>query len=151
MAWDEWDQLKNEAAQKQATQMQLNQVDHGGGGGPLMPGGGKPDLASSPAEKKAAADAIDQHLHKDTQKAGDWADEETVAAVNEFNAKDGDGWVTSAALKNAHTGWGKQVKALRARLATESNALRNTSISFQNNDVGIAGQIRQQSTLDQYR
>ncbi|GHD51067.1 hypothetical protein GCM10010317_031290 [Streptomyces mirabilis] len=37
MAWDEWEQLKSEAAKKQSSHMQLNQLAPSGGGG----GGGK--------------------------------------------------------------------------------------------------------------
>lgn len=36
MAWDEWEQLKSQAAERQSTRMQLNQVD-GGGGYSAMP------------------------------------------------------------------------------------------------------------------
>ncbi|MET9498192.1 hypothetical protein [Streptomyces sp. NPDC006552] len=37
MAWDEWDQLKTDAAERQSAQMRLNQAD-GGGGTPPLPG-----------------------------------------------------------------------------------------------------------------
>ncbi|MET7355167.1 hypothetical protein [Streptomyces mirabilis] len=33
MAWDEWEQLKNQAAHKQSARMQLNQLPADGGGG----------------------------------------------------------------------------------------------------------------------
>ncbi|WP_156726823.1 amino acid ABC transporter permease [Streptomyces apocyni] len=41
MAWDEWEQLKAQAAERQATQMQLNQrpADPGGGGTPATTDG----------------------------------------------------------------------------------------------------------------
>ncbi|MGH1556258.1 hypothetical protein ACRAWF_44390 [Streptomyces sp. L7] len=41
------------------------------------------------------------------------------AAVREFAAKDGDGWLTSAALKKAHGAWADQVKNLMDRLGAE--------------------------------
>ncbi|GAA1017345.1 hypothetical protein GCM10009564_54890 [Streptomyces thermogriseus] len=33
MAWEEWESLKAQAAERRSTQMQLNQADGGGGGG----------------------------------------------------------------------------------------------------------------------
>lgn len=39
MAWDEWEQLKSEAAERQSTRMRLNQVEPGAGGAsPARPG-----------------------------------------------------------------------------------------------------------------
>ncbi|MER7171053.1 hypothetical protein [Streptomyces mesophilus] len=111
---------------------------------PVPPvGGGAADLASTPAEKKAAANAIEQHLEPDTKKAGNDAEEKTDAAVKEFS-----GWDTSGALKKAHSTWERQVKALMNRLGADKGALRNTSILFQNNDIGIGVRVRQSSNLD---
>lgn len=138
MAWDEWDRIKAESGAR----MRLNQL------APAAGGGGAPDLASTPAQKKAAANAIEKHLEPDTKKAGDTAEESTGAAVKEFSGKDGEGWDTSAALKKTHEAWEKQVKTLMGRLGSEKSALRNTSILFQNNDIGIAVQARQSSSLD---
>jgi hypothetical protein len=72
--------------------MRLNQLpaDAGEVSGTAGLAGGKKDLASSPAEKNAAAKAIEDHIEPDTRKAGDWADTETNAAVKEFR----DGWQT---------------------------------------------------------
>ncbi|MGW6079154.1 hypothetical protein ACWF09_24190 [Streptomyces sp. NPDC055186] len=113
-------------------------------------GGGRKDLASSPAQKKAAAKAIEENIEPDTRKAGDWADEETNAAVKAFAAKDGHGWVTSTALKKAHKTWGEQVQNLMSRLSSEKEALRSTSILFQNTDFSVGQGVRQSSNLDVY-
>ncbi|MEV5338521.1 hypothetical protein AB0K93_08535 [Streptomyces sp. NPDC052676] len=91
-------------------------------GGPGPSGGGRRDLASSPAEKKAAARAIEDHIEPDTAKAGRHADADTASAVKAFGAKDGDGWDTSTALKKAHETWGDQVKNLMDRLGAEKDA-----------------------------
>ncbi|GAA2569631.1 MULTISPECIES: hypothetical protein [Streptomyces] len=138
VAWGEQDRSEADSG----TRTRLNQLAPAGGGGSL------PDLASSPAQKKAAAKAIEEHLEPDTKKAGDTAEEDTGAAVREFSGKDGEGWDTSAALKKAHEAWEKQVKALMDRLASEKGALRQTSLLFQNNDLGIAAQVRRSSVLD---
>ena len=141
MGWAEWNRVKTDSGER----MRLNQLAPEQGGG-----GGSPDLASTPAQKKAAANAIERQLEPDTKNAGDKAEESTGAAVKEFSAKDGEGWDTSAALKKAHEVWEKQVKVLMDRLSSEKHALRNTSILFQNNDIGIAVQARQSSTLDTF-
>src|SRR5690606_10052317 len=116
--------------------------------GPVV--GSPKDLASSPTQKKAAARAIEEHIEPETREAGDWADEETEAAVKAFAAKDGDGWVTSTALKKAHKTWGDQVQALMHRLGSEKLALRSTGLLFQTTDFGIGHGIRTSSSLDNY-
>lgn len=128
--------------------MTLNQypADPGGSTGPGL--GGTPDFGSSPAQKKAAARAIEEHIEPDTKKAGDVADEETGAAVKAFAAKDGHGWVTSGALKKAHETWGEQVQGLMNRLGSEKAALRNTNTLFQNTDFGVGLGVRKSSSLD---
>lgn len=140
LGWDKSEQAKSEAGGR----MQLNQVDPGNGRN------GAPDLASTPAQKKAAANAIEQHLEPDTKKAGDVAEEKTNTAVKEFNGKGGHGWDTSDALKKAHGTWEKQVKALMDRLSADKSALRSTHILFQNQDIDIANKVRQSSNLDGY-
>ncbi|MDG9716967.1 hypothetical protein [Streptomyces sp. DH24] len=130
----------------------LNQLpaDQGGGGtaGPAGPPALGKDLASSPAEKKRAAKAIEENIEPDTQKAGRWADDDSAGAVKAFGPKDGDGWVTSKALKKAHETWGDQVKNLMDRLAAEKSALRSTSTLLQSTDVGVGSGVRQVSVLD---
>ncbi|MFE0176719.1 hypothetical protein ACFWZ2_30840 [Streptomyces sp. NPDC059002] len=143
---DEWGQARSKAAARPDTSMQLNSGASQNGGGTAGTAGGA-DFASSPAEKKKAANAIDEHLLRDTQKAGDVADEETAAAVKAFKPKDGDGWLTSAALHKAHKAWGTQVRSLKKRLAAESSALRDTSTSFQHNELGIRSQILRESEI----
>ncbi|MEU1041842.1 hypothetical protein ACFYP4_29695 [Streptomyces sp. NPDC005551] len=143
MTWDEWEQARGRVA-GQGAGVRLDQLPAQRG----TSGGGGPDLASRPAEKKAAARAIEEHLEPDTRKAGAWADEETGTAVKEFAGRDGHGWVTSGALKRAHKAWSDQVKALMDRLGSEKDALRSTSVLFQRTDAGVGAQVRQPSGLD---
>ena len=140
----------NDGGAGQPAGMRLNQypADPGGAPGPVI--GGQRDLASSPARKKAAAKAIEEHLEPDTRKAGDRADEETGAAVKAFASKDGHGWVTSTALQKAHKTWGEQVQNLMNRLGSEKEALRSTGLLFQNTDFGVGQGIRRSSSLDGY-
>lgn len=111
---------------------------------------GQPDLASSPAEKKAAANAIEGHIEPDTKKAGSWADDEMDAVVKAFAPKDGHGWLVSGAVSKAHKTWGEQVQSLMFRLSSEKAALRATNNLLMGTDIGVGSGLRQPSALDQY-
>ncbi|MFG3409569.1 hypothetical protein [Streptomyces sp. NPDC048142] len=119
-----------------------------GYGPPFAPGG--PSLASSQARKKAAAEAIRTRIRPQTKKAGDHADEETSAAVKAFGAKDGDGWITSRALKKAHTTWERQVRALLTRLEGDENGLMGARLNLHGADLLAGQQIRPSSAFDGY-
>lgn len=136
----EWGELRSQAAERQATSMRLNQAA-------APSGGGGPDFASTPVEKRKAADAIDKEggLWTATKTAGDFSDEATGAAVKEF-----DGWDTAAGIKDVEKKWEGQVKMLLGRLTTEAGALRGTSSWFMSNDLGTGGLFKPtgQSKLD---
>lgn len=129
---DEWAQHKDAAAERQSSQMQLNQLPADGGGGsqPPLLGNTSPDLATTPAKKKAAANSIETRLEPGTRTGANAADESTRGAIAEFK-----GWETAAGLKKAHGHWDDQVKRLMGRLNQEKSALRNTSILFSNNEL----------------
>ncbi|WP_426362886.1 hypothetical protein [Streptomyces sp. E-08] len=143
MAWDEWEQIKADTAAHQSASTRLNQLAPAAEGG----GAGKPDMASSPAAKKAAAKAINDDLEPGITRDGKHAAETTSAAVKAFGAKDGHGWDTSGALKRAHETWEKQVKTLLGRLSSEKQALSATGISMQNNELDIAARLARQSRI----
>ncbi|MEU8849021.1 hypothetical protein AB0C70_22850 [Streptomyces sp. NPDC048564] len=150
MAWDEWEQLKTEARSGQSTQMQLNQLPADGGGSAGGFANGQKDLASSPAEKRAAAQAIEERIEPGTRKSGNLADDETKSAVKAFGAIDGHGWLTSGALKKAHKTWGEQVQNLMNRLGSEKEALRSTGTLFQNTDGDVGTSVRHSSNFNNY-
>ncbi|MFE3515444.1 hypothetical protein [Streptomyces sp. NPDC059166] len=147
MAWDEWEQIKS-TQRESATGMRLDQLP-GDQGGPPRYGPFAPSFASSPAEKKAAADAIDEHILGDTRAAGKWADEANSAAVKAFGPKDGDGWDTASALKSADKDWDSSVRVLCNRLLSESAALRETRFQFQSGDLRIGTQLGSSSKLNE--
>ena len=126
--------------------MRLNQLpaDPGGSVGPAP--GGQPDVASSPADKKKAAKAIEEDIEPGTRKAGDFADTETSDAVKAFR----DGWLTSGALKKAHETWGEQVKNLMNRLASEKAALRGANSVLQGADLQAGANAQAVSVIDSY-
>ncbi|MER6500868.1 hypothetical protein ABT218_16060 [Streptomyces sp. NPDC001455] len=121
---EEWGLLRGEAATRQGTRMRLNGTGSASSGGP-----GDKDFASTPGQKKAAANTIETELEPNTKKATDWADETSEAAVKEF-----DGWDTGAGLKKVMDAWDKQVKVLMGRLSVEKGALRGASGLFAGND-----------------
>ncbi|WP_167382923.1 hypothetical protein [Streptomyces mangrovisoli] len=108
------------------------------------------DLASSPAEKRAAARALERHIEPDTGRAGRWAEEETAAAVRAFGTRDGDGWLTSAALRGAHETWTGQVRDLLHRLSAERESLHGANVLLTDADLTAASAARRVSALDRY-
>ncbi|MFB7935558.1 hypothetical protein [Streptomyces sp. NPDC056049] len=143
MAWDEWEQTKADAAARQPSSTPLDQLAPAAGGG----GVGRPDMAASPAAKKAAAKVIHDDLEPGVARDGKHAAESTNAAVKAFGAKDGSGWDTADALKRAHGTWEKQVKMLLGRLSSEKQALSATGIGLRNNDLDIATGLARRSRI----
>ncbi|MFI2204115.1 hypothetical protein ACH47Z_25690 [Streptomyces sp. NPDC020192] len=127
--------------------MRLNQVADPGGGGSF---GGQQGLTSSPAEKQAAANAIENDIEPGTRTAGAWADHETGAVVKAFGAKDGHGWLTSGAVRTAHKIWGEQVQDLMNLLSADKGALRGANTTLISTDGEVAAGVRRPSVLDQY-
>ncbi|MFF7128316.1 MULTISPECIES: hypothetical protein [unclassified Streptomyces] len=132
--------------------LKLSTVWHGEGCtvGGLVMGYGAKGLASSPAGKRAAVRAIQDHIEPETRKAGNRADEETAAAVRAFGARDGDGWLTSTALRKAHETWDDQVRNLMARLGSERDALGSANTVLTAADLAAGARVRQLSPLDRY-
>ncbi|WP_405710967.1 hypothetical protein OG264_19190 [Streptomyces xanthophaeus] len=133
----EWGRERADASARQ-TATRLNGVD-GAPSGPLAPGGpgGPGGFASTPAEKTAAANTIQNELESSTQKAADHADEPTGAAGKGF-----DGWDTAVGLKKVADTWDKQVAVLMGRLAADKNQLRGASNYIAQNDIGLGDQFR---------
>ncbi|MEV0473908.1 hypothetical protein [Streptomyces prunicolor] len=135
-------------ATAQPVGMRLNQLPGDIGDSSAPPGltGGQNDLASTPAQKQAAANAIEQHIEPDAHKAGDFADAETNGTVKAFR----DGWHTSGALKKAHAAWGDQVKNLMHMLASDKAALRSANTTLQTTDVHVGANTNSVSVIQGY-
>ncbi|MEK8143666.1 hypothetical protein NKH18_21525 [Streptomyces sp. M10(2022)] len=123
MAWDEWEQLKAEAAARHAGRMQLNGTDGLAGSA---------DLKTNAQGKQGAIKALAEHIRPGLGKAGVHADEDSDAAEREFK-----GWATGAGLEDAHKEWALQVKSLKARLEQDQTALSQANRDFRyvNHDV----------------
>jgi hypothetical protein len=140
MAWDEWEQLKAQAAERRSTHMQLNQLPAEGGGG----GGG--DLVVRQDDLGAVGhDAY--LLYDDLRKEADIA---TAGA-----GKDGAGSTAqaAAALKSHHfeTGaaldrtveiWSSQLKSVLQACAHISNHLDYSQKRHADDDAQIAAVVR---------
>ncbi|MFF9014402.1 hypothetical protein ACF09C_15715 [Streptomyces sp. NPDC014870] len=130
---EEWDALRSQAAERQTTSMQLNQLPADRSG---PTGGETGTFASTPGEKKAAANTIENELEGKTKNATDWADEASNNAIKAF-----DGWDTAAGLKKVQETWDQQVKVLMGRLSAEKFALRGANNYVLGNEIDINSQF----------
>ncbi|MFI1934541.1 hypothetical protein [Streptomyces sp. NPDC020330] len=113
-----------------STSMRLNGIpEEDRGPSPQAPGS-RPDLASTPAQKRAAAGTIATELQPDTKKAGNRPDESMTTAISAFS-----GWATGSGLKKVHTTWESQVKTLLGRLNSEKSALGSAASILVTTDV----------------
>ncbi|MFF4265785.1 hypothetical protein [Streptomyces virginiae] len=110
--------------------------------GLFLPNGAK-DFASSPAEKSAAANTIENELEHATKTATEHADDATGTAQKGF-----EGWETAAGLKKVADTWDQQVKSLMSRLSGEKTALREASGSIKRTDVGLGNRFASGSLLN---
>ncbi|MCX4633053.1 hypothetical protein [Streptomyces sp. NBC_01443] len=124
----EWGSERARAADQAA--MRLNGV-------PATDGGGGGTFASTPAQKRSAANTIETELEPNTKKATDHADESTNTAVKGF-----DGWDAAVGLKRVADTWDQQVKVLMGRLGSEKGSLRGASGLFVQNDLGTGDGFR---------
>ncbi|MFF8973216.1 hypothetical protein [Streptomyces sp. NPDC014995] len=139
MAWEEWEQLKTQAAE-QPTRMQLNQypVDQGGDGtqGDLV--AGQKDLQ---AVGKAAHDLFEDFTI--------YSGHARVASTAAAGGLKGEGFALGAALEHVTERWSEQTKTLLDACAHISNHLRFTRNQHAADDSYIAGAVSSIATLDE--
>ncbi|MFK0042864.1 hypothetical protein ACIQU4_01970 [Streptomyces sp. NPDC090741] len=99
----DWRQSHSGAGNEQV-HMRLNGT--GAPAGPPTPGGSG-TFGSTPAEKNAAANTIENELEDKTKTATEHSDEATNTAVKGL-----DGWDTAAGLKKLSDTWDRQVMVL---------------------------------------
>ncbi|MER7175247.1 hypothetical protein [Streptomyces mesophilus] len=142
MAWDEWEQLKSAAVDRQGGgQMQLNRVPDEP---PVPDGSGVGDLKVK---------------HQDLLKIGDHAHtlydrlwKEARVAVPSSDSAAGDlsnqGFALGGALQRVSTRWEEQLKSLMDACAHINNHLAVTRKQHQSDDDYIARQTSSIATLD---
>lgn len=140
MAWDEWEQLKAQAADRHSTQMQLNQypADHGGDAaqGDLV--AGQEDLE---AVGKAAHDLFDDFTN--------WSGHARAASEAAAGGLKGEGFALGSALEHVTRRWGEQSKTLLDACAHISNHLRFTKNRHAADESYIAGVVSSIAALDE--
>ncbi|PZH15840.1 hypothetical protein C1I97_07500 [Streptomyces sp. NTH33] len=140
MAWDEWEQLKAEAAQRRSAQMQLNQIaDPGGGSGP--PRG---DLTVSQKDLKAVGDAA-YELYKDFNQYSDLARTSSMAAAEGLA---GQGFLIGEALDHVAVRWVDQVRNLLDACVHIYSHLDFTKAVHKGDDERTYAALSSISTLD---
>ncbi|MBL1107259.1 hypothetical protein JK361_22080 [Streptomyces sp. 5-8] len=140
MAWQEWEQLKAQAADRQSPQMRLNQLaDQGGGGG--SPQG---DLVVGHKDLEAVGTAAHDLFNDFTTYSG----HARVASEAAAGGLKGEGFALGAALEHVAERWTEQSKSLLDACAHISNHLRYTKNQHDADDSYIAGAVSSIATLD---
>ncbi|MGW2080416.1 hypothetical protein ACWCOW_26330 [Streptomyces sp. NPDC001939] len=150
MAWDEWEQLKAQSADRQSAKMQLNQLPAEGGGG-----GGSSDadlVVHDDQLGKLGNMAYD--LREKFRVDSDFARPSTfTASVDLFN----DGLDMGSALLELHDAWNTQTQTLKEACAHISNHLDFTRAQHAKDGVHIqtgmkdaAGHLMTVSRINDY-
>lgn len=141
MAWDEWEQLKQQAAERQSTQMQLNQLADPGGGGGGAPQG---DLTVSEKDLKAVGDAANT-LYKDLDQYSDLARISSMTAAGGLTDQ---GFLIGEALDHVAVRWVDQVQSLLDACVHIYSHLDFTKAVHKGDDERTYATISSISTLD---
>lgn len=124
MAWDEWEQLKAQANERQSTHMRLNQLAPDGGGGG---GGGGGDLVVRQDDLGAVgheAHILYEDLHAGADIAGAGAGKDGVGSTMQAAATlKSHAFSTGSALETTVAIWTSQVKSVLQACAHISNHL----------------------------
>ncbi|MBM7438812.1 hypothetical protein [Streptomyces sp. HB132] len=140
MAWDEWEQLKSEAAGRGPAQMQLNQLPPEAGGGPQPQG----DLKVNQQDLAAIGNSA-YRLYGDLEKAGDHARASTQKAAGTLKTQT---FALGGALDHVASRWIDQVRSLMDACAHISNHLDYTKGAHAGDEVYIATVVSNIDTLD---
>ncbi|MFJ8858285.1 hypothetical protein ACIRD8_07575 [Streptomyces sp. NPDC102451] len=141
MAWDEWEQLKSDAAERSSARMQLNQVPAEGGGGGASSG----DLVVHDDQLGKLGNTA-YELRQQFGTAGDFARPSTfTASIDLFN----DGLDMGSALTELHDAWNSQTGTLKEACAHISNHFDFTRAQHSKDEVHIQTSISV-SKIDDY-
>ncbi|MFJ4919939.1 hypothetical protein [Streptomyces sp. NPDC088725] len=142
MAWDEWEQLKAEAAQKHSARMQLNQLAASGGGD----GGDGPqgDLQVNQQDLAAVGDSAFRLFEELGRYGRDaWSSSQTAArnlTTQKFDFGSG--------LHIVQEQWEKQLQSLLDACAHISNHMDFTEKAHQGDEHFISSAVSSIATLD---
>lgn len=144
MAWEEWEQLKAQAAERQSTQMQLNQVEPGMGGPPGAAPGSYGDLRVHQADlAKIGEHAFD--LFDRLSSKGRVAVPSSQQAAGDLTRQ---GFALGGGLQHVAERWEEQLNSLRDACAHISNHMRVTKKLHQGDEQHIGRQLSRIDVLD---
>ncbi|MFI9170746.1 hypothetical protein [Streptomyces lincolnensis] len=142
MAWDEWEQLKAESAQRTSTHMQLNQLAADGGGGKA---GASGDLVVNQDDLGAVgheAHTLYDDLHTGTDIAGANPDKSGAGSTMQAAASlKSHGFEMGSALELTVEIWTSQSKAVLQACAHISNHLDYSKKQHAEDDAKIAAVV----------
>ncbi|WP_199551635.1 hypothetical protein [Streptomyces sp. N35] len=144
MSWNEWEQLKADAAGRQEERTQLNQLPAEGGGGSGGGGGGKDLVVRDNELGKLGNLAYD--LRERFRTDSDLARPSTFdASIELFN----DGLDTGSALTELHDAWNSKTRTVKEACAHISNGLDFARSQHAKDDVKIETAIKS-SVIESY-
>ena len=146
MAWDEWEQLKSQATERQSTHMQLNQLDPGGGGG----GGGTANPSQYGDLKVSQSDLAKIGDHALTLYNNLWSKGRTAVPSSDKAAGDlsKQGFALGAGLQHVSTRWDEQLSSLRDACAHIANHMQVTKKLHAGDEHYIQRQMSSIDVLD---
>ncbi|WP_328721908.1 hypothetical protein OHT52_22050 [Streptomyces sp. NBC_00247] len=144
MAWDEWEQLKAGAADRQSTGMRLNQLDPGDGGGYVGLPGQTGDLKV--AQGDLAKIGSQAHSLYDNL----WSKARVATPSSDTAAGDlsGQGFALGGGLKHVSNRWEEQLKSLMDACAHISNHMQVTKKVHTGDENYIQRQMSSIDALD---
>ncbi|MEU2058122.1 hypothetical protein [Streptomyces bungoensis] len=142
MAWDEWEQLKAQAAEGQSAHMQLNQLDGGGGYSPMPSKTGDLKVGQDDLVKIGGAA---HHLYNQL-----WDKARTAVPSSDSAAADlsKQGFGLGAGLQHVSNRWDEQLRSLMDACAQISNHLQVTKTIHANDEHYIQRQMSSIDALD---
>lgn len=140
MAWDEWEQLKAQAADRHSARMQLNQYPGDQGGD-----GTQGDLVVGQTDLEAVGKAAHNLFDDFTSHSG----HARVSSEAAAGGLKGEGFALGNALEHVTQRWGEQAKTLLDACAHISNHLRFTKNRHTADESYIVGAVSSISTLDE--
>jgi hypothetical protein len=142
MAWEEWEQLKAQSAERQSPHMRLNQLAPEGGGG----GGTTGDLVVRQDDLGAVgheANILYDGLRKAADIAGAGAGKDGVGSTMQAAATlKSHSFATGSALETTVEMWTSQVKSVLQACAHISNHLDYSKKRHAEDDAEIAAVVR---------
>ncbi|MFD5076990.1 hypothetical protein [Streptomyces sp. NPDC058371] len=144
MAWDEWEQLKSQAAGRQSPHMQLNQLEPGGGGGTTPDPAQYGDLTVNQGDLAKIGDHAFT-LYNDLWDRGRKAVPSSDKAAGDLSKQ---GFALGGGLQHVSTRWDEQLSSLRDACAHIANHMQVTKKLHANDDHYIRRQMSSIDVLD---